>query len=156
MGEQERGPARRILVLNGPNLNLLGRREPNHYGRTTLKEIEEALRSYADARGAEIRFVQSNHEGALIDAIHEAIGWAEALIVNAAALTHTSIGLRDAIIAASIPTVEVHLSNIYRREPFRHRSLIADVAVGQISGFGPFSYRLGLDAALQLLEKKGS
>ncbi|MCZ7625228.1 MAG: type II 3-dehydroquinate dehydratase [Candidatus Methylomirabilota bacterium] len=156
MGEQEYGSARkRILVLNGPNLNLLGRREPNHYGRTTLKEIEEALRSYADARGAEIRFVQSNHEGALIDAIHEAIGWAEALIVNAGGLTHTSVGLRDAIIAVSIPTVEVHLSNIYRREPFRHRSLIADVAVGQISGFGALSYRLGLDAALQLLEKKG-
>lgn len=156
MGGQEHGSARkRILVLNGPNLNLLGCREPNHYGRTTLKEIEEALRSYADARGAEIRFVQSNHEGALIDAIHEAIGWAEALVVNAGGLTHTSVGLRDAIIAASIPTVEVHLSNIYRREPFRHRSLIADVAVGQISGFGALSYRLGLDAALQLLEKKG-
>lgn len=154
MAEQAGGSRKRILVLNGPNLNLLGRREPNHYGRTTLKEIEDALRSYADTRGADIRFLQSNHEGELIDAIHEAIGWAEALIVNAGGLTHTSVGLRDAIIAAAIPTVEVHLSNIYRREQFRHRSLIADVAVGQISGFGALSYRLGIDAALHLVDKK--
>lgn len=156
MGEAARNEGRRILVLNGPNLNLLGRREPDQYGRTTLKEIEEDLRSYADSRGAEIRFVQSNHEGELIDAIHKAMGWADAMIVNAAALTHSSIGLRDAIIAAAIPTVEVHLSNIYRREEFRHRSLIADVAAGQITGFGAFSYRLGIEAALHLLDKKGS
>ena len=156
MGEAAGGLGRRILVLNGPNLNLLGRREPDHYGRTTLKEIEDEVRSYADSRGVEIRFVQSNHEGELIDRIHEAIGWADAMIVNAAALTHSSVGLRDAIIAAAIPTVEVHLSNIYRREEFRHRSLIADVAVGQITGFGAFSYRLGIEAALHLLDKTGS
>ncbi len=114
------------------------------------------MRSYADSRGVEIRFVQSNHEGELIDRIHEAIGWADAMIVNAAALTHSSVGLRDAVIAAAIPTVEVHLSNIYRREEFRHRSLIADVAVGQITGFGAFSYRLGIEAALHLLDKTGS
>jgi 3-dehydroquinate dehydratase-2 len=156
MSEATHGSGRRILVLNGPNLNLLGRREPDQYGRTTLKEIEDELRSYADSRGANIRFIQSNHEGELIDAIHKAIGWADALIVNAAGLTHSSVGLRDAIIAAALPTVEVHLSNIYRREEFRHRSLIADVAAGQITGFGAFSYRLGIEAALHLLENKGS
>ena len=147
---------RRILVVNGPNLNLLGRREPDHYGRTTLKEIEDDLRSYASARGAELRFVQSNHEGALIDAIQSAIGWADALVVNPAALTHTSVGLRDALLSANLPTVEVHLSNIYRREEFRRHSLIADVAVGQIAGFGAFSYLLGLQAALHVLENRKS
>ena len=156
MSEAAGGLGRRILVLNGPNLNLLGRREPDHYGRTTLKEIEDEVRSYADSRGVEIRFIQSNHEGELIDRIHEAIGWADAMIINAAALTHSSVGLRDAVIAAAIPTVEVHLSNIYRREEFRHRSLIADVAVGQITGFGAFSYRLGIEAALHLLDETGS
>ncbi len=156
MGSAKRGSGRRVLVLNGPNLNLLGRREPDQYGHTTLKEIEDDLRSYAASRAAEIRFVQSNHEGELIDVIHKAIGWADAMIVNAAGLTHSSVGLRDAIIAAAIPTVEVHLSNIYRREEFRHQSLIADVAAGQITGFGAFSYRLGIEAALHLLDKKGS
>lgn len=147
---------RRILILNGPNLNLLGRREPDQYGHLTLKEIEDELRSYAASRKAEVRFVQSNHEGALIDAIQNAIGWADALVVNPAGLTHTSVGLRDAILAANIPAVEVHLSNIYRREEFRHQSLIADVAAGQITGFGAFSYLLGIQAALHLLEKNKS
>lgn len=156
MAGAKRSSRRRILVLNGPNLNLLGRREPDQYGRATLKEIEDDLRSYAVSQAAEIRFVQSNHEGEIIDLIHKAIGWADAMIINAAGLTHTSVGLRDAIVAAAIPTVEVHLSNIYRREEFRHRSLIAAVAVGQITGFGALSYRLGLDAALHLLDKKGS
>jgi len=149
-------PVRRILVLNGPNLNLLGRREPDQYGRMTLKEIEDELRSYAASRDAEIRFVQSNHEGALIDAIHNAIGWADALVVNPAGLTHTSVGLRDAILASDIPAVEVHLSNIYRREGFRHQSLIADVVAGQITGFGAFGYLLGMQAALHLLEQRRS
>jgi len=156
MGTPRRAVEKRILVLNGPNLNLLGRREPDQYGRTTLREIEDELRSCADSRDAQIRFVQSNHEGELIDAIHKAMGWADAMIVNAGGLTHSSVGLRDAIIASAIPAVEVHLSNIYRREEFRHRSLIADVAVGQITGFGALSYRLGLEAALHLLDKKGS
>lgn len=156
MGGAKRGSERRVLVVNGPNLNLLGRREPDQYGHATLKEIEDDLRSYAASRAAEIRFVQSNHEGELIDVIHKAIGWADAIIINAAGLTHSSVGLRDAIIAAAIPTVEVHLSNIYRREEFRHQSLIADVAAGQITGFGAFSYRLGIEAALHLLDKKGS
>src|SRR3972149_5087068 len=121
--------AKRLLILNGPNLTLLGRREPDQYGRHTLKEIEDQLRSYAASKGAEIRFVQSNHEGALIDAIQSAIGWADAIVVNPAALTHTSVGLRDAILAANIPTVEVHLSNIYRREGFCHPSLIFAVGL---------------------------
>ena len=153
---QKGSSVRRILVLNGPNLNLLGHREPDQYGRRTLKEIEDELRSYAASHEAEIRFVQTNHEGALIDAIHNAIGWADALVVNPAGLTHTSVGLRDAILAAEIPAVEVHLSNIYRREEFRHQSLIADVAAGQITGFGAFSYLLGLQAALRLLEEQGT
>ncbi len=147
---------KRVLVLHGPNLNLLGRREPDQYGQRTLKEIEDDLRAYASSRGAEVRFVQSNHEGALIDAIHHAIGWADALLVNPAALTHTSMGLRDAILAADIPTVEVHLSNIHRREEFRHQSLIADVAVGQVTGFGAYSYLLGMQAALHVLQKESS
>ena len=147
---------KRILVVNGPNLNLVGRREPEHYGRQTLRQIENQLKSYAASRGAEIRFIQSNHEGALIDAIQGAIGWADAIVVNPAALTHTSVGLRDAISAAGIPAVEVHLSNIYRREDFRHQSLIAGVAVGQITGFGALSYLLGCQAALDVLEKKRS
>jgi 3-dehydroquinate dehydratase-2 len=155
MDEATRSSGRRILVLNGPNLNLLGRREPDQYGRTTLKEIEDQLRAYADSQGAEIRFIQSNHEGELIDTIHQAIGWADVMIVNAGGLTHSSVGLRDAILASAIPTVEVHLSNIYRREEFRHRSLIAAVAAGQITGFGAFSYQLGIEAALHLLDKRG-
>jgi 3-dehydroquinate dehydratase-2 len=122
----------------------------------TLKEIEDELRSYAASREAEVRFVQSNHEGALIDAIHNAIGWADALVVNAAGLTHTSVGLRDAILAAAIPAVEVHLSNIHRREAFRHQSLISDVVAGQITGFGAFSYVLGMQAALHLLGERKS
>lgn len=147
---------KRILVVNGPNLNLLGRREPEQYGRQSLREIEDQLRSYAATRGAEIRFVQSNHEGALIDAIQGAMGWSDAIVVNPAALTHTSVGLRDAIRAADVPAVEVHLSNIYRREDFRHQSLIADVVIGQVTGFGALSYLLGLQAALHVLEKKRS
>lgn len=155
MASTTRSSKRRILVLNGPNLNLLGCREPDQYGRTTLKEIEGALRSSAASHAAEIRFAQSNHEGELIDLIHKAIGWADVMIVNAAGLTHSSVGLRDAIVAAAIPAIEVHLSNIYRREAFRHRSLIAEVAVGQITGFGAFSYLLGMEAALHLLDKRG-
>ena len=133
-----------ILILHGPNLNLLGTREPDVYGKTTLGEIDALLREYARSHGIDLRIVQSNHEGELIDAIHNSTGWAEGIVINPAAYTHTSVALRDAIAGVGIPTVEVHLSNIHSREEFRRRSLIAPVCVGQISGFGPRSYLLGL------------
>lgn len=141
-----------VLVIHGPNLNLLGQREPQVYGNVTLVQIDERLLAYAQAKGGELTFVQSNHEGGLVDAIQNAQGWAHGILINAAAYTHTSIAIRDAISAVHLPTVEVHLSNIYARESFRHTSLIAPVCVGQISGFGWYSYVLGLDALYEVLQ----
>ena len=140
-----------ILVLHGPNLNLLGTREVGTYGNTTLKEIDRSLEDLADTLEAELSIEQSNHEGVLLDRIHAAMGHKDGLLINPGAYTHTSIALRDAVAGTNLPTVEIHLSNIHRREPFRHQSYLAPVAIGQISGFGPFSYQLGLQALVNHL-----
>ncbi|NLE76818.1 MAG: type II 3-dehydroquinate dehydratase [Chloroflexi bacterium] len=134
----------RVLVLQGPNLNLLGTRELHVYGRLSLEEIHGRLREWAAPRGVELRFVQSNHEGALLDALHEARGWANGVVLNAGAYTHTSIALRDAIAGVGLPVVEVHLSNTAAREPFRHQSLLAPVCRGAVVGLGWRGYVLAL------------
>lgn len=144
--------APRVLVLHGPNLNLLGTREPSIYGNATLEDIHAELGLLAKARGAELEFFQSNHEGALVDRIQEAPSWADAILINPGGLTHTSVVLRDALAATGLPVVEVHLSNVFAREPFRHHSYVSPIAKGVIAGFGPASYRLGLQALLDVIE----
>ena len=141
----------RIAVLNGPNLNLLGAREPELYGRATLGEIEAATRAQAAALGVECTWTQTNHEGELVEAIQRLRGDADGALVNAAAFTHTSLAVRDALLAAQVPFVEVHLSNIFAREPERRRSLLADLALGIVTGFGADSYRLALDGLVRHL-----
>ncbi len=135
-----------VLVLNGPNLNLLGQRQPDVYGRATLADVEASCSAHAGTLGLEVTFLQSNHEGALIDAVHAAKGVHGGLIINAGAYTHTSIALMDAVASVELPMVEVHLSNIHAREPFRHVSYLSKVAIGQICGFGPQGYLMALDA----------
>lgn len=140
----------RILFLNGPNLNLLGTREPSLYGHLTLADIERKVRERADKAGAEIEFRQSNLEGELVTWIQQAKNRFDVIVLNAAAYTHTSVALRDAITGVGIPTIEVHLSNIHAREEFRHKSLIAPVSKGQVVGFGWQSYLLALEGALNV------
>ena len=141
----------RILVIHGPNLNLLGQRDPNVYGRITLAEIDKRLRQAAELAGSDLQTFQSNHEGAIIDVIQQAAEWAGGLLINPGAYTHTSYAIRDAIAGVALPAVEVHLSNIHARERFRHRSVIAPVCIGQVAGFGWHSYLLGLRALLDYL-----
>lgn len=144
-----------ILVLNGPNLNLLGTRQPEVYGATTLAMVEAQCAERAAELGMELTCVQSNHEGAMIDEIHNSKGKRHGIVLNAGAYTHTSIALMDAIASVELPVVEVHLSNIHAREPFRHKSFIAPVALGQICGFGAKGYLLALDALHSHLEPGG-
>ncbi len=141
----------KILVINGPNLNLLGEREPGLYGNRSLEEINAGLGQLAEEKGISLEFFQSNHEGALIDTIQAARGRFDGIIINAGGLTHTSVALHDALKATDLPVFEVHISNIYQREVFRHQSLISPVAVGGIFGLGPMGYRLALEAACELL-----
>lgn len=143
----------RILVIHGPNLNLLGQREPEIYGTTTLAEIDSRLQVKAGELGVEIECVQSNHEGVILDRIAGAVGRFDGIVINPAAWTHTSVALRDAIKGSGLPAVEVHLSNVHAREPFRQASLVAPVCIGQISGFGPDSYLLGLEGLYRHLSK---
>ncbi len=138
----------RILVIHGPNLNLLGTREPDVYGTITLERINEMIRDWASAHGIEVLIFQSNHEGAILDEIHSGLGKVQGILINPGAFTHYSYAIRDAIGAVGIPAVEVHLSNIHAREAFRHTSVIAPVAVGQVSGFGAQSYILGLEGLI--------
>ncbi|MBI5194061.1 MAG: type II 3-dehydroquinate dehydratase [Nitrospirae bacterium] len=145
----------KILIIHGPNLNMLGKRETGIYGKMTLRDINEALKSLAKELGVEVTVFQSNSEGVLIDRIHESSGVYDAIVINPAGYTHTSVALRDAIAAVDITTVEVHISNIYKREEFRHHSFISPVAAGQIAGFGLNSYLLGLRAAVDLVRSKG-
>ncbi|MDZ7709756.1 MAG: type II 3-dehydroquinate dehydratase [Roseovarius sp.] len=144
-----------ILILNGPNLNLLGTRQPEVYGHETLADIEAMCRAHAEAQGLALDFMQSNHEGALVDAIHAARGHHDGIILNAGAYTHTSVALMDALSSVELPAIELHLSNIHAREAFRHRSYIARVALGVICGFGSHGYVLAIDAMRGHLERRG-
>lgn len=145
----------RVAVLNGPNLNLLGEREPHLYGRATLAEIETATRAHAETLGVECSWTQTNFEGVFVEAIQALRGRADGAVINAAAFTHTSLAVRDALLAVRVPFVEVHLSNIFAREPERRHSLLGDLALGVVCGFGADSYRLGLEGLVRVLAARG-
>ena len=147
-------PTIRILVIHGPNLNLLGTREPDVYGTVTIEQVNAMIRDWASSHNVEVLIFQSNHEGAILDQIHSALGRVRGILMNPAAFTHYSYAIRDAIVAVGVPAVEVHLSNIHAREPFRHTSVIAPVVVGQVCGFGPQSYILGLEGLLWQIKKR--
>lgn len=144
---------KKILIIHGPNLNLLGIREKEVYGEMTLDQLNYEIKRFAKEEGVDVDILQSNHEGELVEAIHKARDRFDAIVINPAAYTHTSVAIRDAIVAVDIPTIEVHISNIHRREPFRRHSFIADVAVGQISGLGADSYLLGIKGSIYHLNK---
>ncbi len=149
MGESAKRP--KILVIHGPNLNMLGKREPEIYGHQTLDEINARLKSRGNERGLQVEAVQTNHEGEIVDQIQQAAGTFDGVLINPAAYTHTSIAIRDALAMLKLPVVEIHLSNIYKRESFRHKSLISDVVTAQISGFGSHGYLLALEGLAQML-----
>ena len=142
---------KRILVIHGPNLNMLGKREPDIYGDQSLAEIDARLTEMGDKLGIDVETFQSNHEGALVDKIQEAVGAVHGIIINPAAYTHTSVAIRDALAMLKIPVVEIHLSNINRREPFRHQSMIADIVAARVAGFGSYGYTLALDGLVEML-----
>jgi 3-dehydroquinate dehydratase-2 len=144
----------RILIIHGPNLNMLGQREANWYGCATLEEIDAEIKKTAEGCGVAAETFQSNYEGALVEKIHEALKAYDAVIINPAAYTHTSVAIRDALLMLNVPIIEVHLSNIYRREPFRHKSLIADIVTARIAGFGKDGYMMAVEAAVDMLKRK--
>jgi 3-dehydroquinate dehydratase II len=140
-----------ILVVHGPNLNMLGKRQPEHYGTRSLEDINSSLQAKASELRIQVSTIQSNHEGAIVETIQKAVGRVQGLIINPAAFSHTSVAIRDAVLILDVPTIEVHLSNIYKREPFRHHSFIADIATAQISGLGASGYLFALEALAQLI-----
>ena len=144
---------KQVLLIHGPNLNMLGKREPEIYGSTTLEDINKEMVNLGKEKGLTIHPFQSNHEGAMIDRIQACFEVCHGIIINPGAYTHTSIGIRDALLSVNLPVVEIHLSNIYKREPFRHVSMVADIAVGQISGFGVYGYTLAINAMADILNK---
>jgi len=144
---------KKIVIIHGPNLNMLGKREPGIYGTTTLNEINGMLERQASEQGLQVETFQSNHEGALVDKIQEAAGVCSGMIINPAAYTHTSVAIKDALLLLDIPVIEVHISNVYKREPFRHVSLMSDVVTGKIVGLGPHGYQLALDALVKMIYK---
>ncbi len=151
---EKRKDLRKVLIIHGPNLNMLGKREPDIYGKATLDEINRELGELGERLGIDVETFQSNHEGAIVEKIQEAAGIKHGLIINPAAYTHTSIAIRDALLLLDIPVIEIHLSNIYKREPFRHKSMIAGIATAQISGFGIQGYTMAVEAIARMIQSK--